>query len=263
MPSEAPDTTPPGFDRPATPEAPRIATLGLDGLLVTFGDQLDDLANRAALAFRGRIDAQDWPGIVETSCSLTSVYVAFDPAQIDHATMRTQLGALLDDTPTQDPPLPQGRTLWRIPAFFGGPHQDVLAEAARLAGLSADDAIAEICAKPLRALALGYAPGQAYLGTLPPNWDISRQKGLTPTVPEGAVVTAVRQVIVFATSGPTGWRQIGQTRFRGFRPENPDAPIALRPGDEVQLYPVDGDTLERLARQDTSGDAGATRKALP
>jgi len=248
-----PDTL---FDRP---DPPRLTPLGLDGMLITFSDRMDDAANRAALAFRDRIDAEGWPGLRETATSLCSAYVSFDPATLPPADLQARLREILADRDWLAADLPANRTLWTVPASFEGDHAPQLADAAELAGLSVEAAVREICARPLRALALGYAPGQAYLGQMDDHWDLARQKDLTPTVKEGAVVTAVRQLIIFATSGPTGWRQVGMTRFKAFRPDDSDRPIAFAPGDEVQLRAVSADELERLAEKPL---AGATHEAI-
>lgn len=245
----------PCLDRPAPP---RITPLGLDGVLVSFADTLSDPANRAALAFRAEIDAQGWEFLREAATSLTSTYLAFDTAQISHADLTGRLSALLNQQDWLQASLPADRARWTIPVCFETDCAPHLAEAADLAGVSPDAAIAELTAKPLRALALGYAPGQAYLGTLPAHWGLDRMRDLTPKVPLGAVVTAVRQVIVFATSGPTGWRQIGLSRFEGFRPQSDTDPIALSPGDEVQFTRISRDDLDRLS----GPDGGATREPL-
>ena len=106
---------------------------------------------------------------------------------------------------------------------------------------------------------LGFAPGQPYLGELPPAWDIPRQTGLTPKVPVGALTVAIRQLVLFAVSTPTGWRHIGQTGFRAFRPES-DTPFVLNPGDEVIFEPVSRDDHERLSG--TGPDGGAKSEPL-
>ncbi|PZX16573.1 allophanate hydrolase subunit 1 [Palleronia aestuarii] len=242
---------------PATERAPlpRLTPLGLDGILVTFGDTLSDPANRAALAFRAAIEEAAWDGVRETASSLCSAYLAFDPARLSLAEVTERVHDLLARRDWSAEGLPARRRRFVIPASFEGDHAPQLADAAKLAGLDPEEAVAQICARPLRALALGYAPGQAYLGSLPEHWDLARQKDLTPTVKEGAVVTAVRQVIVFASTSPTGWRQIGMTRFRCFRPEDAETPIALAPGDEVQLRPVSAAELDDLAESGPDGGA--------
>ena len=150
-------------------------------------------------------------------------------------------------------PLPEGRHRWRIPATFGGADGPDLEESAALTGVAPDAAIDEVCATSLRVLALGFAPGQPYLGFLPDHWNIPRRSDVTPEVPRGAVVVAVRQVIPFANAAPTGWRQIGRTAFRCYDP-GLDPAIPLRAGDEVCFEPIDAGRLTRMI------DAAPTRR---
>jgi KipI family sensor histidine kinase inhibitor len=234
-----------------------ICPLGLDGVLVRFSRALSPQANGAAHAFCDAVIAAGLPGVTEVAPSLTSVRVGFDPAKTDRHNLTHALRdllALLRDADTSP------RRLWRIPVAFGPDHAPQLAEAAKLAGLTPDLAIAQIMALQLRVLAIGFAPGQPYLGMMPPHWDIPRQSELTPKVPRGALVTAVRQLIIFAADTPTGWRQIGQSAFSVWRPDS-NRPFALDPGDAVQFVAVSDDTLRDLqANPDSNG--GATCEVL-
>lgn len=235
---------------------PRIATMGLSGVLVTFADDLSEAANRAALAFRARVDAENWEGIEETAVSLSSAFLRFDPLHASHAEIIARLSQLLADADWYAADLPSGRRRWRIPTVFGGPLAPQCDEAAELAGLSHKEAVAELTAQPVRVLTIGFAPGLPYMGTLPERWNIPRQTALTPRVPASAVVVAIRQLIIFSTPTPTGWRHIGQTCFRGFRPED-EMPFILRSGDEVSLVSIDAEVLERLKTEPTT-NGGAT-----
>lgn len=248
-----------GSDHPRPQTQPEVLTLGVDGVLVRFGTELSEPANRAALAFRAHIDAADLPGVMETSTSLTSAFLRFDLERTDHTTLQQALYALLAEADWTAAPLPQGRRLWRVPAVFGTDLAPQLAQAAALAGVDAAQAVAEICAAPLRVQTIGFAPGLPYLGQLPPHWNIPRQTALTPSVPEGALVVAIRQMVLFPVSTPTGWRHVGQTALRLFRPEAAE-PFLLHPGDEVLFTPVPREGMEAL-RQDPEG--GARAEPLP
>lgn len=236
---------------------PCIRSAGFDGLLVSFGEALNEPANRAALAFRSVIEKEAWDWVDETSTSLVSVYVRFDPLNISHQQMRTQLQNLLDAEDWFATSLPEGRTLWRIPTVFGTSMAPQLEEAAALAGMSPADAVAMISNTRVRVQTVGFAPGQPYLGELPPAWDIPRQTKLTEKVPIGALTVAIRQLVLFSVSTPTGWRHIGQTAFRLFRPDT-DQPFILRPGDEVLFEPTTAEELARL-RDDPDGGANTER----
>ncbi len=237
---------------------PAIRTVGIDGFLVSFAEVQDERANRAALAFRSALERESWPGVEECATSLVSTFLRFDLGACDHASLRARLVQLLSSRNWFDAPLPEGRRLWRVPAVFGSDNGPQLTEAATLAGQTPEEAVTTICAQPLRVQTIGFAPGQPYLGQLPPEWDIPRQAKLSPHVPEGALVVAIRQLIVFSVGTPTGWRHIGQTGLRLFRPELDD-PFLLRPGDEVLFTRAPEDALDRL-RADPDG--GAVAEAL-
>ncbi|MCB2110446.1 MAG: carboxyltransferase domain-containing protein [Defluviimonas sp.] len=228
---------------------PSLRPVGLDGLLVAFGDGLDVRVQRAVLAFRAAAEAAAWPGVEETAPSLTSVLLRFDPLVTDAATLAEAAGALAlaRDWSAAESLGPRRR--WTVPAAFGGSAGPQFDEAAALAGLSPAAARAELAAEPVRVLTIGFAPGLPYMGVLPPRWDIPRQSGLTPLVPEAAIVVAIRQLIIFPRATPTGWRHIGQTGLRLFRPDA-EEPFALAPGDEVRFAPVSEAELQRLIADD-------------
>ena len=225
---------------------PEILPLGPDGVLVRFADALSEPANRAALAFRAMVDASALEGVSETATSLTSTLVRFRPDQVRRAVIEEALCRIAESRDWSDVPLPEGRTLWHIPALFEGPEAPDLEAVSREIGRDPETAISELTAAPLRVLALGFAPGQPYLGFLPEHWNIPRRTEVTPEVPRGAVVVAVRQVIPFANPAPTGWWQVGRTAFRCHDPEL-DPAIPLKPGDELRFQAVSPEEFSRLS----------------
>lgn len=238
---------------------PVIRTVGFDGFLVSFSDHLSEGANRAALAFRNALEGESWSGVEETSTSLVSTYLRFDPLSQSHAQMRARLMSLLETQDWFEAPLHSGRKLWHVPTVYGTDMAPQLEEAAQLAGMTAEEAIASVSQTRVRVLTIGFAPGQPYLGELAKAWDIPRQTELTKAVPEGALTIAIRQLVLFSVSAPTGWRHIGQTALRLFHPEAED-PFVLRPGDEVLFEPTSPDALSAMRKEDRNG--GATYEVL-
>lgn len=249
---------PPPAAPPDPARAPEIVPLGLSGLLVRFADRLDDAASRAVLAFRAAVEAAPPAGVEETAASLGSVFLRFDPALTDHAALSADVAELLSGRDWRAAALPAGRRLWTIPAVFDGPD---LAEAAALAGLSPEAAVADLAAARVRVLAIGFAPGLPYMGPLAAHWDIPRQTALTPVSPAGAVVVAVRQVIIFPTATPTGWRQVGRTGFRAFLP-GAAVPFPLSAGDEVRFRAVPAAEFDALVAADPER-GGAVAEPIP
>ncbi len=243
-----------------TGQWPSLRTAGFNGFLVSFSDRLNEPANRAALAFRAAIDRQDWSGIEETTTTLVSTYVRFDPAWCDHQGMASKLTALLAGQDWFAAPLPEGRKLWHVPTVYGTDLAPQLEEAAAMAGVTPKQATASLSQSRVRVQTIGFAPGQPYLGELPPNWDIPRQTELTARVPVGALTVAIRQIVLFSVSAPTGWRHVGQTGIQLFQPDAAD-PFTMRVGDEVVFAQT---TVEKLAAM-RDGDplGGATWVPLP
>lgn len=235
-------------------EFPRISPVGLSGVAVSFGGELSDAANRAAIAFRAAVDAAAWEDVSETASTLVSTYLAVDLARTPFEEVRDRLTKLLGSADWMGTDLPPGRKLWTLPMCFGTDRAPQLEEAAQAAGLSPEEARGSLERARTRVITLGFAPGQPYLGLLPENWNIPRQSGLTPKVPAGALVIAIRQFVLFTASNPTGWRHVGQTAFRPFDLDR-ETPILLAPGDEIRFAPISDTELADLETGDSLGGA--------
>lgn len=231
---------------------PRVEPLGLDGLIVRFADRLDDLANRAALAFLARLDTADGLEIIEASSSLVSVYVRFDPLAVSADTMQGALSRLVSERDWFQADPPAKRRLVQIPTCYASDVAPQIREVAALVGRSEAEAVAELASARVRVTTIGFAPGQPYLGTLPAHWDIPRQTSLTPQVPRGALIVAIRQLVLFTNPAPTGWRHVGQTAVSLFSPDS-DTPFLLRAGDEVMFPAISLDELTALQGTPTGG----------
>lgn len=229
---------------------PDLLPLGPDGILLRVSMRTSPDASAEVRSLLARIEAAGLEGVTEVAGALSSVLVRFDPAKVS----RKALTARLEDLPAVDS-TKESRRIWSVPAAFGGEAGPQLAEACDLAGRSPEEAIADITGTTLDVLTIGFAPGQPYLGHLSEAWDIPRQTGLTPQVPAGAVVVALRQVIPFVNASTTGWRHVGLTAFRAFQRDR-EEPFALRTGDRLRFVHVTEKDIERL-RGEPDGLGGA------
>lgn len=245
----------------ADAEFPRLHRMGEAGLLVEFGDRLSMQANAAVLAFRAALDAAAWPGVEESATSLKSVFLRFDPARLAHERLEADLRDLLAARDWYRAGLPEGRSLWRVPTLFGGDAGPQLEDAARRAGMSADDAVQAVCAAPLRVLTIGFAPGLPYLGQLPEAFDIPRQTDLSPNVPGGGLALAIRQLVLFPVGTQTGWRWIGRAALDVFG-QRAERPFPLTAGDEIRFDPVETAEFEAAWQDVAAGHLVATREAI-
>ena len=87
---------------------PRIDPVGLDGLLVRFGEVLDEPANRAALAFKAALEGDSPDGVEECATSLVSCFLRFDPLAVAPEVLSQRLSALLATRDWYQAALPEG-----------------------------------------------------------------------------------------------------------------------------------------------------------
>ncbi|MGH1579157.1 5-oxoprolinase subunit B family protein [Planktotalea sp.] len=234
---------------------PSLTYIGVEGVLVRFGDRVTDAINRAALKFHAHMNTKCVAGVLESAPSLTAVYLRLDLlSDLDAVVRSIQAEMAAQDWFSEDV---RAARHWTIPCCFDGPQ---LSEAAHLAGLSESAAVEELTQQQVRVLTIGFAPGQPYLGNLPQNWNFPRLSEITPLVPARALVAAVGQLILFANDTPTGWRHVGATEFHCFKVDRPE-PFAFRVGDLVRFEQAGRAEIEALANS-SDGLGGARCEAV-
>ena len=216
---------------------PTINVAGDQGLLVTFGATYGRDVSRAVTAFDLEASRSYPDGVIELVPTIRSVLVRFDPEQVTFRRIKMWCAELLESRNWYDSPPSQGRRTWKFPAVYGGAAGPDLEEVADLTGISCERLIELHTSVSLRVLCLGFSPGLAYLAELPREFTVPRREAYDSSVPSGSLLVANRQTVLTGTSIPTGWRRIGMTPVRTFRPFDND-PFLLSPGDCVRFYAV-------------------------
>ena len=198
-----------------------IRPFGEAALLVALGTP--QLAQALAASLR----REPLAGMVEAVPGLDSVMVEFDPTGPEPGAAVSVLEERLTALDVEAEP---GR-LHAIPVVYDGPD---LHGVAQLTGL-APEAVVELHAgKELRVLFCGFAPGFAYLGSLPPALHVERLATPRTRTPAGSVAIAGRMSGIYPAELPGGWRVIGRTDVTLFDPRR-DPPALLVPGDRVRF----------------------------
>lgn len=237
------------------PLTPAALPAGLDALVIRFALTPEPHAMAAAQVLTAELKSTPPNGVTEIAPGLVSVLLRFDATVITREGLGQAMLARARDIAADPPALPAPTRRWTIPAAFGGDHGPQLAEIAQTLGKSEEATIRELCEVDLRVLAIGFAPGQPYIGLLPDAWNLPRMSELNPQVPAGALVSAVRQLVMFTSGSATGWRQIAQTGFRCFDPAR-GIPMPLQPGDAIRYAPVGaGEMPGLIAAPDGLGGA--------
>lgn len=91
-------------------------------------------------------------------------------------------------------------------------------------------------------LAMGFAPGFAYLGALPQSLHIDRHENPRKSVAAGSVAIAADQTAVYPMASPGGWQIIGRTAMRLLdMNKEPISPFAI--GQQVRFVSIDRKTF--------------------
>lgn len=225
--------------------------MGERALLVTLGDRLDLVVNGRARRLAAAVEARraSDPRLGRAVAAAASVLVPFDPLSLGSpgaAELVAELTATVDaealaDTAnvaaTATADMAAARPPIEIAVHYGGPDGPDLAAVADAHGLRPDDVIELHAGSTWTALFLGFAPGFAYLGPLPPELATARRATPRERVPAGSVAIGGDQTAVYPFSLPGGWQIIGRTDAAMWDIARA-RPNLLAPGDLVRFVPV-------------------------
>jgi KipI family sensor histidine kinase inhibitor len=218
----------------------RIVAVGDGAVLLTLGERVDpELAERAQ-AIAAAIDEVRGaePAVGRAVPAHASVLVPFDPLSIGlDDVIRLVDGCATGVASAPEPDESEQQSPIEIAVRYGGDDGPDLDDVAALHDLRPSDVVELHAGTTYRVLFLGFAPGFAYLGGLPPELVTSRRATPRSRVPAGSVGIAGEQTGVYPLAMPGGWQLIGRTDARLWDATRP-SPALLRPGDRVRFVPL-------------------------
>ena len=194
-------------------------------------------------------DRGDLPGVTETIPTFRSLTVRYDPLHTSRAQLDPALRALAGQSAPADAVAPRR---WRLPAAYGGELGVDLADVAAACGLSSDEVVHLHTGTEFTAYLLGFMPGFAFMGQLPPQLQVKRRTEPRVRVPAGSVATANRLTVIYPWESPGGWHLLGRCPVPLFDAAS-TTPTLLAPGDRVRFEAV---SAQRLAQLDAALRAG-------
>jgi KipI family sensor histidine kinase inhibitor len=253
---------------------PRLLDAGDGGLVVEFGDDVDEGVNMRVVALGSAIEALGLAGLKEVVPTYRSLLLVYDPLTLAPDRLRAEVGALQARASQREDncaalgssAVPErtdeSRAIWRVPVLYGGEHGVDLDHVAALHDLSSDEAIALHSSAIYRVHMIGFAPGFAYLGGLPEALHTSRRADPRPRTPPRSVSIGGRQAAVSPPlEVPSGWRLLGQTPVRSYDPTRNGRPFLFEAGDRIRFEPISAREYERLCRAAEAGEIVAEREA--
>jgi inhibitor of KinA len=172
-----------------------------------------------------------------------SVMAPFEPAELPapilYEWLRSQIAQLSAEWQANGLREAASTRLHRIPVQYGGERGPDLEAVAKRNGLTPDEVVKYHTSATYSVYLVGFAPGFAYLGALPPEIDAPRLERPRPQVPAGTVALAAGLTGVYPLVMPGGWNLIGYTPLPMFDATQ-DPPVRFLPGDKVQFYKDEG-----------------------
>lgn len=211
-------------------------------ILVYLGEEISRECQQRVVRLLRLLQQGPLPWVRNLQPAYCSLLVQFDSCAVDHAEVEA---ALRDcELRAEAIPIPEPRMV-EIPVCYGGIYGPDLEDVAAAHELMPAQVMEFHSAQTYQAYFLGFAPGFAYLGDVPP--EIATPRLVTPRkkVPAGSVGIAGRQTGVYPFATPGGWRLIGRTPLPMFRADRePMNLVSL--GDAVRFRPITQDEFTQL-----------------
>ena len=236
------------------PAKPTFRFVACSGLLIEFGDRIDETVYERVDALHEAVLRAKPAGVIEVIPSYTTLLLRFDPVAIDGADLVDEIRELAESSESRTV---EHRT-WNIPVSYGGELGFDLAEVAAHCGLSPEAVVARHAGATYTICMFGFLPGFAYLAGLPDELAMPRRTTPRGLAPGGIIAIGGAQTAIGSIAGPSGWNIIGQTPVRTFdRARNPTTFLA--PGDRVRFVAIDAATYDALAERAAQGEIIAAR----
>lgn len=213
---------------------PRLLSAGDAAILVEWADEIDDAINDRVHTFAAHLRAQNRAEIRDLIPAYASLLVCYDPQQISFAGLSDFLQSVLQFALTSN--AVDARVV-EIPVVYGGEFGPDLEFVAQYSQVTQDEIVRLHTGVVYRVYLIGFAPGFAYLGSVPERIAAPRLETPRTRVAAGSIGIAGRQTGIYPMETPGGWRIIGRTTLTLFDPLR-DPPTLLRSGDRVRFISV-------------------------
>ncbi len=222
----------------------RIA--GDTGLLVEFGEGIDETINTKVRAMAKALELAKLPGISETIPTYKSLLMIYDPLTTNPDRLKTELAKVesgLDNIEIKPPKVVE------IPVCYGSEFGPDIETVARINALDIDQVIDLHSAREYLIYMVGFTPGFPFLGGLDKRLSTPRLENPRTLVPAGSVGIANNQTGMYPIASPGGWQIIGRTPLTLFSPERKN-PFLYKAGDKIKFKSVTEQGYEQILKKE-------------
>ena len=218
----------------------RIFPLGDNAITIEFGNEISLELNRKALALTEFLDANPFPGFIESLPAYSSTTVFFNIGVVREAffEFETAFDAVRSIAENAVSKLSErGNISWRnveIPIHINDEVSIDLEGLSEWSCLTKDEVVEIYLGRTYNVYMIGFLPGFAYMGEVDERIAMPRKQTPRVKVPPGSVAIGGKQTGVYPLQSPGGWHIVGKTEMKMFDPENENL-CPLRPGDLVKF----------------------------
>ncbi|WP_240776378.1 5-oxoprolinase subunit PxpB [Nitrincola alkalilacustris] len=227
---------------------PRLENAGIDAWIIRLFDSIEESNMNWITALMRECEAALGDDLIDLVPSYTTVLVHYDCQQRDALQIRALLSSILSRL--QPDEAAENLPIHELPVWYDisvGPELERLSQVSNLGYPQ----VIQIHSEHLyRVFALGFAPGFAFMGSLPEALELPRLETPRTRVPAGSVAIAGRQTSAYPQASPGGWNLIGRTPVRLFDRDR-DGMSLLQVGDAVRFIPVSKEEFIRLGGDPT------------
>ncbi len=220
----------------------RYEIAGVSSVIIYLGDEISQKVSDTVLSCYHRLKKLPLPGLIEIVPSYASLYIEFDMFIHTHESLFELIRNIQSDNISEE--ANKQTDIITIPTYYDPEVGLDLVRVAEKHNLSIDEVIAIHSSTIYRVYTIGFAPGFAYMGSVPPA--ISTPRLATPRlkVPKGSVAIANDQCAIYPIETPGGWNILGRTYLEMFD-RSIDGFSLLHPGDLVRFEPIGRDEFLR------------------
>jgi KipI family sensor histidine kinase inhibitor len=211
----------------------RVLLAGDTALTIELGDGIDQHVSATVLALGHRINERRLHGLVETLPTLRSLMVYYDPLKLPTTSLLAHIDELMRGLKATEQP---GR-VWKLPVCYHPTVAPDLEHVAARSSLAPAQVIERHGAVTYHVYMLGFLPGQAYMGDVPPELALPRRETPRQRVAAGSVAIATALTCIFPLETPCGWHVIGRSPAPLWQ-TRPSPRALLAPGDKVTFQPI-------------------------
>lgn len=225
----------------------RLLPAGDTAVVVEFGETIDRRLNALVLALDDRLAGESW--IVETVPTFRSLMVYYDPDAASQAAIAERIGWHVAQLQIVERP---GRT-WRLPVCYDAELAPDLNEVAARTGLTTRQVAERHSGAVYHVYMLGFLPGLAYMGEVPPELAVPRLQSPRLKITPGSLGIALAMSLIMPRETASGLNLIGCSPVAMWQD---DVGALLRPGDKVIHEPI---SLREFHGLRARGGAGGIR----